>query len=65
VKPEMSKLTRDLAKVILPLKPKEECVAINAATRRQRAVRALSDSRCREDQQTFGPSESSALISVY
>jgi hypothetical protein len=31
MKPEMSKLTRDLAKVILPLKPKEERAAINAA----------------------------------
>jgi len=31
MKPEMSKLTRDLASVILPLKPKEQRAAIDAA----------------------------------
>src|SRR5712692_9631687 len=41
MKQEMSKLTRDLAKVILPLKPREERAAINAA--KVRVASELSD----------------------
>jgi hypothetical protein len=41
MKPEMSKFTRNLAKVILPLKPKEERAAIAAA--KVRVASELSD----------------------
>ncbi len=41
MKPEMSKLTRDLASVILPLKAKEERAAIEAA--KVRVAKELSD----------------------